>query len=347
MSSNFIFLETARLLIKAPSFEDFDAICQLNADPEVMRYIQICRPVNKVRELLEKAIQHYQKHGFSFGTVVEKSSGNLIGQAGILYLGYDDTQSDIEIGYRLYPAYWKKGYATELTKAFIQWGFKHISTNKLIGVIHPENDRSRRVLEKVGMHYVGKIPAYDTIVAKYEIEKPHINLNDIHIIPATLDQLAIIQNLGRFYVYDMSEYMGWDIPVDGLYECIDFRKYWQTREAFPFLIRYRDELVGFAIVDKKGSNHTIEFNMAQFFILRKFKNKGIGAYVAKHCFTQFQGVWEVMVMPGNEGAYRFWRSIITKYTKHQFTEYTAAVAHFDNSLKNIFKFNSKQHDNRY
>lgn len=342
MQTDLVLIETPRLLIKAPSFEDFDAIRELNANPEVMRYIEICRPVTKVRELLQKAIHHFEEHGFSFGTVFEKASNKIIGQAGILYLAFDDTQPEIEIGYRLHPDYWKKGYATELARALIQWGFKHLSTNKLIAVIQPENQGSRRVLERAGMHYVGRINAYNTIVAKYEIVKPNIDFSEIELIPATLVDYPTIQNMGRFYVYDMSEYMGWDIPDDGLYECIDFRKYWEINDAYPFLIRYRHELVGFVIVDKKGSEETIDFNMAQFFILRKFKNKGIGEYVAHRCFDQFKGTWEVMVIPGNEGAYRFWRKIITKYIHHNFIEYTREIPHFENSVKNIFRFNSKR-----
>jgi RimJ/RimL family protein N-acetyltransferase/predicted acetyltransferase len=342
MHSDHVFIETSRLLIKAPSFDDFAAICELNANPEVMRYIEICRPQSKVREFLEKAINHFQKHGFSFGTVIEKSSNRIIGQAGILYLAYDDTQPEIEIGYRLHPDYWHKGYATELARILIEWGFKHLSINKLIAVIQPENQASRRVLERVGMHYVGRIEAYNTTVAKYEIDKINIDFSEIKLIPAKLADYPIIQNMGRFYVYDMSEYMGWNIPDDGLYECIDFKKYWETTDAYPFLIRYRHELVGFAIVDKKGSDATIDFNMAQFFILRKFKKKGIGAHVAHLCFNQFKGVWEVMVIPGNESAYRFWRKIITKYTHSHFTEYTREISHFKNNIKNIFKFDSKE-----
>lgn len=171
-----------------------------------------------------------------------------------------------------------------------------------------------------------------------------IDSNQIHLIPASINDHPIIQNLGRFYVYDMSEYLGfdsgWEMPKNGLYECIDFRKYWETKDAFPFLIKYKDELAGFAIIDKKGSDTTIDFNMAQFFILRKFKNKGVGRHVAIKCFEKFKGSWEVMVIPGNKGAYQFWKSIIASYTKNNFIEYQRAVAHFNNSIKNIFMFNN-------
>lgn len=171
------------------------------------------------------------------------------------------------------------------------------------------------------------------------------NFKDIKLIAASLDDYSTIQNMARFYVYDMSEYLGndkgWECPETGLYECIDFKKYWETADTFPFLIRYQNELAGFVIIDKKGSESTVDFNVAQFFILRKFKKKGIGKYVAHQCFDQFRGRWEVMVIPGNEGAYQFWRSVIKEYTGNQFNEYTKCVVHLENSLKDIFCFKSR------
>jgi ribosomal-protein-alanine N-acetyltransferase len=179
-----------------------------------------------------------------------------------------------------------------------------------------------------------------------KIKIDSIDYDKVKLIPALLKDYSIIQNMGRFYVYDMSEYLGnedgWQIPEDGLYECIDFKKYWQTDDAFPFLIRYENELAGFVIIDKKGSETGIDFNVAQFFILRKFKSKGLGRHAAHQCFDKFKGVWEVMVIPGNTGAYNFWRSTIRKYTTDNFVEYPRQVAHFNNSKKNIFKFNSKR-----
>lgn len=182
-------------------------------------------------------------------------------------------------------------------------------------------------------------------MSEIKIRAKMIDYDKIKLIPASLKDYPIIQNMGRFYVYDMSEYLGnedgWEIPEDGLYECIDFKKYWQTDDAFPFLIRYENELAGFVIIDKKGSDSEIDFNVAQFFILRKFKSKGFGRSVASQCFDKFRGAREVMVIPENEGAYRFWRSIIKNYTGNNFIEYKCEITHFNNSVKNIFKFDSR------
>lgn len=173
----------------------------------------------------------------------------------------------------------------------------------------------------------------------------NINYSKVKLIPASLKDYPVIQNMGRFYVYDISEYLGnedgWQIPEDGLYECIDFKKYWQTDDAFPFIIRYENEIAGFVIIDKKGSDPSIDFNVAQFFILRKFKSKGIGKYVAHQCFDKFKGVWEVMIIPGNTGAYNFWKSIVNTYTEGDYVEYKRNVVHLSNSEKDIFKFISR------
>ncbi|STX50451.1 GNAT family acetyltransferase [Legionella busanensis] len=341
-----VFLETKNLIIKTPQLEDFANLYALQMDAEVMRYIgQGVRTHSEVMSGLEKALAHQEKHMFSLGCVFEKESGLFVGRAGLIYLAYDDTQPEIEVGYALIKAVWGKGYGVELAQALINWGFQHLTINKLVAVINPNNKHSRRVLEKVNMNYVGRAHHWNSEVALYEIQKTLIDYNKIKLIPATLTDHPTIQNLARFYVYDMSEYLGheegWEIPEDGLYECIDFEKYWKDESSFPFIIRYANELIGFAIVDKKGSEPSIDFNMAQFFVARKFKHKGIGRYIAEQCFKKFPGVWEVMIIPRNEGAYRFWRSTIKNYSKDQFTEYTREIAHFNNSKKNIFRFNSK------
>ncbi len=174
-----------------------------------------------------------------------------------------------------------------------------------------------------------------------------INNALIKLVPVTIANHRTIQNMARFYVYDMSQYLGhqpgWEMPLDGLYECIDFKIYWDNpKTQFPFLIYYQDEIAGFVIIDKKGMHAGIDFNIAQFFIIRKFTQKGIGAYVAAQCFNQFSGVWNVMCLPENTGAYRFWSSIIGKYTNGDFTEHPMqTVAHLDDTY-NVFQFCSTQ-----
>jgi len=173
-----IFLETKRLIIKTPSLEYLNEAFLLDSDPTVMNFMGGPRSMKSAREWLEKSIGHQERNGFGFGLVFEKETGLFVGRAGLFYLAYDENQPDIEIGYRLHKAFWGKGYATELAKALINWGFEHLSVNKLVAVINPKNTHSRHVLEKAGMHYVGKSKYYDDEVDRYEILKcERIELN--------------------------------------------------------------------------------------------------------------------------------------------------------------------------
>lgn len=167
------FLETKRLIIKSPELKDVDKIYLLDSDPEVMRYIGNGLPRSKEesRDWFKKSVKHFEKYGFSFGLVFEKNTGEFVGRAGINYDAYDDSQPDIEIGYRLLKKFWNRGYATELASALIEWGFLNLKIEKLCGFSKPDNKSSRRILEKVGMHLIGLDQYADEEVVRYEILK--------------------------------------------------------------------------------------------------------------------------------------------------------------------------------
>ena len=147
----------------------------------------------------------------------------------------------------------------------------------------------------------------------------------IDLIPAVKTDYPTLYNLARFYSYDISEFFGdepgWEMEDDGLYGVgVNYEQYFENENAFPFLVRYKGELAGFAIVDKNSIDPSADFNMAQFFILRIYKRKGFGKQAAFQCFEKFIGSWEVDVMPKNKTAYHFWRSIIDEFTLNNFSE---------------------------
>ena len=147
----------------------------------------------------------------------------------------------------------------------------------------------------------------------------------INLVPVTHDNYPTLFNLARFYEYDISEFFGddpsWGIKNDGLYELgVNYKKYFEDKNASPFLIYHGEQLVGFAIVDKDSIHPSADFSMAQFFILRTYKRMGLGKQAAFQTFEKFPGAWEVRVMPKNETGYHFWKSVISKYTHNHFDE---------------------------
>lgn len=148
---------------------------------------------------------------------------------------------------------------------------------------------------------------------------------NINILRATPELMPMVQNMARFYAYDLSKSCGfyelfdWSFPENGLYEARDISEYWQPNHH-PFVIKVDDELAGFALIDKNGTSVDIDWNMGEFFIVGKFQGKGVGKQVAIELFNQFPGNWEVQQMPPNLPAIHFWKKVIAAYTDNQFTE---------------------------
>jgi GrpB-like predicted nucleotidyltransferase (UPF0157 family)/RimJ/RimL family protein N-acetyltransferase len=177
-----IFLETRRLLLKAPKITDLDELVGLRSDNEVMHYTGEggSQTKEQVQNYLNFALSYQEKHGMGFCLVLEKDSGNFIGEAGLFHLLFDDMQPDIEIGYHLHKKYWGKGYATELTKALIHWGFQHLSINKIVAAAYPNQIASQKVLQKSGFDFRGtKLTSDGTELFWYETYKS----DGIEVVP--------------------------------------------------------------------------------------------------------------------------------------------------------------------
>lgn len=144
------------------------------------------------------------------------------------------------------------------------------------------------------------------------------------LVNATLADYPVIQNLGRFYVYDMSRFCGflpdWECPENGLFECIDLKNYFEDQGKHAFFIKVNDEIAGFALINKEGSTKDVDWNMGEFFVIAKFQKSGVGRLIAEEIFKRFPGIWEIGSIPENTRARNFWKKVITHYTRGQFSE---------------------------
>lgn len=170
---------------------------------------------------------------------------------------------------------------------------------------------------------------------------------NIKIIPATINDYPIIQNIARFYVYDISRYCGfiskeWALPEDGLYECFDLKKYFIDSDKKAYLVRLEDgELVGFVLLDKQSTSGYIDWNMGEFFVLAKFQGKCIASEIAKKIWDMYPGKWEVSVIPENTPALKFWRKNICHLTNNNYLEEIKIVDYDkDQPQRIIFEFST-------
>lgn len=76
-------------------------------------------------------------------------------------------RQEVDLGYRLMPAYWEMGLATESSRACLRYGFETLHLARIIGLVHPDNVQSVRVLEKCGMTFEKMIEIESQPVAQY------------------------------------------------------------------------------------------------------------------------------------------------------------------------------------
>ncbi len=168
---------------------------------------------------------------------------------------------------------------------------------------------------------------------------------EIKIVEAAQEDLTTVQNLARFYVYEMSRYCGflkgWETPENGLFECVDLSYYWNEPNRYPFLIRVNNELAGFVLVNKVGSGPDVDWNMGEFFVISKYQGSGVGCFAAKQIFWQFPGIWEVAQIPENKGAIIFWEKVVNQYTKKKFSKSRKIIDKPSPHLMVILKFDSR------
>ena len=160
-------IETERLLIRPFEPSDAEAMFETWGDPEAMRWIPSgAHPdVEASRQRIGRFTVHQRAHGFSLWTVVEKASGRVVGDCGLLLVEWKGPE--VELAYRFGRAAWGKGFATEAAGACLRYGFDVAGLDTIIAVTHPDHVASRRVMEKNGMRLVGMVHYYGLDLVKY------------------------------------------------------------------------------------------------------------------------------------------------------------------------------------
>ncbi len=151
-------LETERLILRELRETDIEPFFEMDSDPAVHKYLGN-NPIKTLEHALEN-INHIRRQYVDLGigrwAVIEKSSGNFIGWSGLKLITQEWNRhiNFHDVGYRLIPKYWGKGYATESCKAALEFGFNTMKLSEIIGTANQENKASRAVLEKCGLKFV-------------------------------------------------------------------------------------------------------------------------------------------------------------------------------------------------
>jgi ribosomal-protein-alanine N-acetyltransferase len=148
-----VIAETSRLLLRHLRPQDLAAMYAYLGDPQTMLYYPAPFSREFVRSGIQRNLEHYQTRGYGLFGVELKSTGQLIGDCGLVWQDLA-TGAELEVGYHFHRDHWGHGYATEAAKACMDWGFANAGVDHVISLIRPENIPSRRVAERNGMRVV-------------------------------------------------------------------------------------------------------------------------------------------------------------------------------------------------
>ena len=148
------------------------------------------------------------------------------------------------------------------------------------------------------------------------------NFFDIQFKKIQPEQLPILENLYQLYRYDLSEFNEQDIQENGLFPHDELIQYVEDSKYLSQFILVDQALAGFILINMKSHESKGEMvkNLDDFFILGRFRRKGIGKESATKLFKNYPGYWQVNKKTYNRPAMLFWRKVICEFSKGDFFE---------------------------
>ena len=145
-------LETDRLRLRTWQQGDREPFARLNADPRVMEFLPKYLTREESDAMVDRIEEHFRSKGFGLYAVELRSDERFIGYVGLHTPSFEAHFTPcVEIGWRLASDAWGKGFATEGAHAVVRYAFQEIGLKEIVSFTVPANQRSIRVMQKIGM----------------------------------------------------------------------------------------------------------------------------------------------------------------------------------------------------
>jgi RimJ/RimL family protein N-acetyltransferase len=152
-------LTTARLLLRRPALDDLSAFFRIYGDPVTSTHNPLgpCLDIATAATILSASMAHWDRYGFGTFVVTTRDAPRwVIGFVGVAWRMYLD-RDRLNLGLRLEPEAWGKGFATESAIESLRHAFEDLRLSDVFALVRPANTPSIRVLEKIGMLPVGTL----------------------------------------------------------------------------------------------------------------------------------------------------------------------------------------------
>ncbi len=145
-------IETERLILRLWEARDRVPFARINADPRVMEFMPSCLSPEESDLFADRIENHFREHGYGLYAVELPAEQSFIGFAGFQIPRFEAHFTPcVEIGWRLSPDHWGRGFATEASYALIRHACEVLKLDELVSFTFTANLRPRRVMEKIGM----------------------------------------------------------------------------------------------------------------------------------------------------------------------------------------------------
>jgi len=145
-------LQTERLILRRWRADDREPFVRMNQDPAVMEHYPALLSRAETEAAMDRIEDHFAQRGFGLWAAELRETGTFIGYVGLTVPRFEAPFTPcVEIGWRLAHEYWGRGLATEGARAAVRCAFQNLGLGEIVSFTVPANERSRRVMEKLGM----------------------------------------------------------------------------------------------------------------------------------------------------------------------------------------------------
>ena len=173
-----LLLETERLILREMLPSDAVALFEMDCNPNVHKYLwnKPLTSIDEVDQYIEKVRNQYLENKIGRFVVVLKETNELIGWAGLKYNTeiVNNKVDFYDIGYRLNEKFWGKGYASEASFAWLDYGFNVMKIKIMEAAAHTENIASNRILQKIGLEMTEQYLEDSVSWNWYELKNPNL-----------------------------------------------------------------------------------------------------------------------------------------------------------------------------
>ncbi len=169
--------ESERLLYRSIEITDAEALFELDSNPNVHQYLgnQPLTSIDQVLGYINSLQNQYITNGIGRFAAVLKETNEVIGWAGIKFITEPENNhvNFYDLGYRLQEKHWRKGYALEAAKAWLDYGFNEMNIQKMYASAHVDNVGSNTILQRIGMQQTSQFYYEDLLCNWYEMKNPN------------------------------------------------------------------------------------------------------------------------------------------------------------------------------